>query len=333
MEKKENELFNTAQTRNTKGKEGYDSLCLILLSNSKYEQSLQFQQFLFDYLRNLKQEHQNNNLQHRQYMIATEHSESCFTIGKLRFDETFSKNHILHNPRQLAIHKIGRGGGITFHCPGQLVLYPLFDLENSSFLQKNIKWFSDEFMLRSLCVPFLQQFSNDLLKDVKGQVENIEKGERIELNVGGESEMGIYISSSMKLCEQSDENNSQEKKRKLASIGLQLSRFVSMHGVAMNLNLSSQDLQSFRSDIVACGLHHVKMTSLANELKLEEISNEQYVHMMDILVAQLGKCHLNVDQIVHTDLENSKSKVVNFSEQEPSSELLNFINSKLFQKN
>jgi len=223
-----------------------DQLRLILLANARYEDSLKLQQFLFDLKRQEKMAQTQSGLR-THYLVGVEHIESCFTIGKLRFDETFNDKHFIKNERNLKIHKIGRGGGITFHAPGQLVLYPIFDLE-SVHLQKNIKWFSEQFLLTQLTIPTLQQFVNGFDQS------------SIILFPGGESEMGIYSMSA----------HSQQStcKRKLASIGLQLSRWCTMHGIAINFDLDQLDLSTFREDIVACGLKNVTITTLFEELNL-----------------------------------------------------------------
>ncbi|KAG2382819.1 hypothetical protein C9374_004786 [Naegleria lovaniensis] len=327
-----------------------DSLQLILLANASYSQSLALQTYLFDFIKSQK-----SNSRRSQYLIATEHVESCFTIGKLRFDETFSQRHFIKNDRELKIYKIGRGGGITFHGPGQLVLYPIFDLETSRVLMRNIKWFSDEFMLKTLTVPVLQEFVNSMVatKESFSNKCDLEKGDGsrmhltnhspISLHVGGESEMGIYseihsFKENVKMkeftqqlsscCDQPHEQI--KSKRKLASIGLQLSRWCTMHGIAINLDLNERDLKTFREDIVACGLQHVTMTSLAQEI--ERVKHEQhhdvvakdihegnshafsfttghYGELLSLLLKHLQRCQFQIDDILLVDgLQTSKSR-------------------------
>nr|CAG4714900.1 unnamed protein product [Naegleria fowleri] len=324
-----------------------DSLQLILLANASYPQSLALQTYLFERLKSQKSESHSPVLNHPKtphfpshYLIATEHVESCFTIGKLRFDETFSQRHFIKNERGLNIYKIGRGGGITFHCPGQIVLYPIFDLE-SRVLMRNVKWFSDEFMLRKFALPLLQEFVNNVCGDSRHTQSSI------SLHVGGESEMGIY-SELVKNSRGFDNENSHHEthfqvdqhrslngipktKRKLASIGLQLSRWCTMHGIAINLDLNETDLRSFREDIVACGLQHVVMTSLANEMDRRgryetqddtsvvgtpdglnqsfSFSAQHYKKLLNLLLKQLNNCQFKVDDILLVDgLQISNSR-------------------------
>ncbi|KAL9651546.1 hypothetical protein ABK040_001492 [Willaertia magna] len=253
-------------------------LYLIFYKNSNYGNCLKLQEFLQSAKIKYKQPQPiNNNMNNKnnennkaennsiineiigkpQYLILTEHSPACFTIGKLRFQETFEKHHFIKNKQNLQIFKIGRGGGITFHSEGQLVIYPIFDLESKIGLNKNIKWFTERILQWSLNA--LQNFTKLIL-----QVNN-----NFEFYLGEESEIGIYCKYNLK---NEGQNNCKKliiEKRKIASMGLQFSRWISMHGIAINLNLNENNLDSFRSDIVACGLENVIMTSLQKELNIK----------------------------------------------------------------
>jgi lipoyl(octanoyl) transferase len=124
------------------------------------------------------------------------------------------------------VFKIERGGDITYHGPGQLVAYPIFDLEQ---LKLGVK-------------SFVEGIENSIIQTLKQW--NIESGiikDRI----------GVWV----------DIGKSNE--RKIAAIGIKCSRFVSMHGLALNVN---SDLQMF-GHIVPCGIVGKDVTSIEKEVQ------------------------------------------------------------------
>ncbi len=142
------------------------------------------------------------------------------TLGRLA-----KREHILVPSEELARHKvevidIDRGGEVTLHCPGQLVVYPILRLDKRG---KDLHGY-----LRKL-----EEVTIDLLKDF-GILANSLKGLT-----------GVWVG-----------------KNKIASIGVGVKKWVSYHGLALNVN---SDLELFKL-IRPCGLD-VSMTSLKRELK------------------------------------------------------------------
>ncbi len=123
--------------------------------------------------------------------------------------------------RGIEVHKTDRGGQVTYHGPGQLVGYPILDLNQERDLRRYVRR--------------LQQ----LLVDVLNRV-GIQAHARHE-----QAEIGVWV-----------------EERKIASIGVHLSRWRTTHGFALNV---ATDLSHF-SGIVACGLPDVRMTSIEAEL-------------------------------------------------------------------
>ena len=121
-----------------------------------------------------------------------------------------------------------RGGDITYHGPGQLTGYPIFDL--SSF----------DMSVRQY-VEAIEQCIIDCIADYGL------KGERLD------RASGVWL----------DANN--EKARKICAVGIKISRGISMHGFAFNINT---DLSYF-DHIVPCGIDDKAVTSMAKELKRE----------------------------------------------------------------
>ena len=116
-----------------------------------------------------------------------------------------------------AIHRVGRGGEVTYHCPGQLVGYPILNLQRH---QPDLHWYLRQ--LESVIIQVLGDY---------GLV-----GERIE------GLTGVWVEG-----------------RKLAAIGIQAKRWITMHGFALNV---CPDLSGFEQ-IVPCGIGDRAVGSMA----------------------------------------------------------------------
>ncbi|MDF2964809.1 MAG: lipB [Rickettsiaceae bacterium] len=122
----------------------------------------------------------------------------------------------------IPVYKTGRGGKFTYHGPGQRVIYPMLNL-NLDKRQKDIKLYISQ--LQETVIKTLQELS----------VESYACKENV----------GIWVTSPL-------------GSRKIASIGIRVKKWVTYHGIAVNI---STDLSKF-SGIVACGLSNNIMTSL-----------------------------------------------------------------------
>lgn len=159
------------------------------------------------------------------YLIFCEHSP-VYTLGKSGHIENILISEEQRIARGIEYYKTNRGGDITFHGPGQIVGYPILDLE---------KYYTDiGKYLRNLeeVVILLLQYYNI-------------KGER------SAGETGVWIDPGIK-----------GQERKICAIGVRCSRWITMHGFALNINT---DLDYF-SNIVPCGIADKKVTSLQYEL-------------------------------------------------------------------
>jgi len=159
-----------------------------------------------------------------QEIILVEHPH-VYTFGKHA-----NPNHLLINENFLKqinakTFQIERGGDITYHGPGQLVVYPLLDLEQQQMGIKNYI-----FSLEEVIIDLLQEYK------VKGQ--------RID------GRTGIWIDKDL------------PNERKIAAIGIKSSRYLTIHGLAFNVNT---DLDYF-NHIIPCGIQNKGVTSLAKEL-------------------------------------------------------------------
>jgi lipoyl(octanoyl) transferase len=159
------------------------------------------------------------------YLLFTEHPP-VYTLGK-----SGDKNNVLMSDEELAANDISfyqtnRGGDITFHGPGQLVGYPILDLE---------KFYTD-------IGRYLRNIEEVIILTLQ------EYGLKGERSVG---ETGVWLDPSIP-----------GKERKICAIGVRCSRWITMHGFALNVNT---DLTYF-NNIIPCGIANKQVTSLAKEL-------------------------------------------------------------------
>ena len=197
------------------------------LGQMDYKDAWDYQQNLFDEIIEIKKKNRQNNTNNAtpNYFIFVEHPH-VYTLGKsgnisnLLIDENQLKN------KNASFYKINRGGDITYHGPGQIVCYPILDLEN---------FFTD-----------IHKYLRFLEETVILTLENYGiKGER------NNGKTGVWI------------NVDTPFPRKICAMGVRASRWVTMHGFALNVNV---DLDYF-NNIVPCGLTNNIVTSIYNERK------------------------------------------------------------------
>lgn len=162
------------------------------------------------------------------HLLLTEHYP-VYTLGKSGKEE-----HILIDPATIAekgieYFRINRGGDITFHGPGQLVGYPILDLEKfDTDIGKYLR------RLEEVIIRTIAHFG------IKGGRSSGETGVWLDADVPG-------------------------RERKICAMGIRCSRWITMHGWALNVNT---DLQYFNY-IVPCGIQNKKVTSIKKELGYE----------------------------------------------------------------
>ncbi|QMW02622.1 lipoyl(octanoyl) transferase LipB [Spirosoma foliorum] len=148
--------------------------------------------------------------------------------------------------------KIRRGGDITFHGPGQLVGYPILDLDN---------FFTDIHRYMRLLEESIILTLADYGLDA-GRIEGL---------------TGVWL----------DYGTNAERPRKICAMGVKASRWVTMHGFALNVNT---DLRYF-NHIVPCGITDKAVTSLATELgrevPLNEVANHVQRHVATLFEMEL----------------------------------------------
>jgi lipoyl(octanoyl) transferase len=181
------------------------------------------------------------------YLLFCEHPP-VYTLGKSGKMEHVLITEAERAERGIAFYATNRGGDITFHGPGQLVGYPVLDLE---------KFFTDiGRYLRNLEEVVIRTLAHYHLH-----------GER------SPGETGVWI-----------DPDKPGRERKICAMGVRCSRWVTIHGFALNVNT---DLGYFDS-IVPCGIRGKQVTSIGRELgrsvpmqEVQEIVKQEFEHVFE----------------------------------------------------
>ena len=200
----------------------------------------------------------NRPLAPNEQILTTNHLLMCehphvYTLGK-----SGKRDHLLIAENELAnfdatYYETSRGGDITYHGPGQLVCYPIIDLEN---------FFTDihQYMrlLEESVILTLADFGI-----VAGRIAGL---------------TGVWL-----------DHEHQNNPRKICAMGVKTSRWVTMHGLAINVNT---DLNYF-GHIVPCGIADKAVTSMNKELgkslDMEEVKVKLKNHLVNLFKMELGK--------------------------------------------
>lgn len=164
-------------------------------------------------------------------LILVEHNH-VYTLGRSGKESNLLLDKELLKKKGIEFWEIERGGDITYHGPGQIVGYPIFDLTN---IKKDVHDFLRN--IEEVLIRVLKEYGID--------------GKRIK------GKTGVWV-----------------RGEKIASIGVKISRWITWHGFALNVNT---DLSYF-DDIILCGLKDAKPTSmerlLGKELDMEEVEKK-----------------------------------------------------------
>ena len=199
------------------------------LGSKDYKETWDYQEELFKSIvdTKIKNRREDANLQTENHFLYVEHPH-VYTLGK-----SGSFDNMLLNEEQLAekgatFYKINRGGDITYHGPGQIVGYPILDLEN---------FFTD-------IHKYLRLLEESIILTLADY--GIESSR-------SEGETGVWLGVGTPFA------------RKICAMGVRASRWVTMHGFALNVNA---DLGYF-DNIIPCGIRGKAVTSMHVELGKE----------------------------------------------------------------
>ena len=205
------------------------------LGLADYKETWEYQEVLFKEIVDLKIQNRREatSLPTPNYFLFVEHPH-VYTLGK-----SGDVSNLLLNEEQLALkgatyYKINRGGDITYHGPGQIVGYPILDLDNFfTDIHKYLRF------LEEVIILTLAEY---------GIVSSRSEGET-----------GVWLDVGTPFA------------RKICALGVRASRWVTMHGFALNVNA---DLGYF-DNIIPCGIRGKGVTSLHVELGVSEVSMDE----------------------------------------------------------
>jgi len=166
------------------------------------------------------------------YLLFCEHPH-VFTLGKSGSESNLLINNFQLLEKKASFYKINRGGDITYHGPGQLVAYPILDLDNFKLSIRKYIFSIEEAVILTL--------------------------KKYEISASRlEGATGVWLDPEIP-----------DKARKICAIGVRASRWVTMHGLAFNINT---DLNYFNF-IHPCGMPDKAVTSLEKELGTKQDLN------------------------------------------------------------
>lgn len=211
-----------------------------------YLDTWNYQEELFNKIIDLKKSNKNEGLDQvtPNHFLLVEHPH-VYTLGK-----SGDISHLLANEKELeeigaSYYKINRGGDITYHGPGQIVGYPILDLEN---------FYTDiHRYLRELEEVIIRTLAEYGLKGVRS-----------------DGETGVWLDVNTPFA------------RKICAMGIRTSRWVSMHGFALNVNTNL----GYFDKIVPCGITDKDVTSmhaeLGKELDMQEVQQKISKHFKEV---------------------------------------------------
>jgi len=191
-------------------------------------------------------------------LLLLEHPNT-YTLGKTAHKEHLigTENYLKEN--KISVYDIDRGGDITYHGPGQIVGYPIIDLNN---------WYKDTH-------KYLRALEEVIIKTCKEYGLNCERNSK---------HTGVWLND-----------------RKIAAIGIKVSRWITMHGFAFNVNT---DLNLFNG-IIPCGIQDKSVTSLSNELKssinLSEVKKQLLRNFVEVFEYSEPSI-IKIDDLLHINL-------------------------------
>ncbi|MDR1200168.1 MAG: lipoyl(octanoyl) transferase LipB [Tannerellaceae bacterium] len=182
-----------------------------------------------------------NNKQGQNRLLFCEH-EPVLTLGKSGKEANLLISEELLLQRGISLYHTNRGGDITYHGPGQITGYPILDLE---YWNIGIKQYIHT--LEEIIICFLSLYGIE--------------GKRLE------GATGVWINA-----------ESTSKARKICAIGVKCSRYVTMHGFALNINTNL----TYFSLINPCGFTDKGVTSLEKELGFPQDLEHAKIQLKEI---------------------------------------------------
>ncbi len=221
------------------------------IGRSDYREAWDYQDELFKRIVDIKLANRNREVETPRpgFFVFTEHNH-VYTLGKSGDLSNLLLSEEQLEKKGISFFKSNRGGDITYHGPGQIVGYPIIDLEA---YKPDIRWY-----MRSLEEVIIRTLAEYGIKGTRS-----------------EGETGVWLDVGTPFA------------RKICALGVRTSRWVTMHGFALNVNT---DL-GFFDHIIPCGIRGKAVTSmhaeLGNELDTEIVKDQILKHFTEVFSAEM----------------------------------------------
>ncbi len=221
------------------------------IGRSNYREAWDYQDELFKKIVDVKLANRNREVEAPRpgFFLFTEHNH-VYTLGKSGDLSNLLLSEEQLEKKGISFFKSNRGGDITYHGPGQIVGYPIIDLEA---YKPDIRWY-----MRSLEEVIIRTLA--------------------EYGISGdrsEGETGVWLDVGTPFA------------RKICALGVRTSRWVTMHGFALNVNT---DLGYF-DHIIPCGIRGKAVTSMHAELGTrldpEKVKDQILKHFSEVFSAEM----------------------------------------------
>ena len=217
-----------------------------------YKETWDYQESLFQKILQIKSKNRNERISRDtpNYLLFVEHPH-VYTLGKSGRIENLLISEEKLKTIDAKFYKINRGGDITYHGPGQIVGYPILDLEN---------FFTD--------IHKYMRFLEEII--ILTLAEYNIKADR------SKGETGVWLDVGTPFA------------RKICAMGVRASRWVTMHGFALNVNTNL----GYFDNMIPCGIKGKTVTSLNVELgkveiPLEEVKEKLLKHFLKLFEAEI----------------------------------------------
>lgn len=223
------------------------------LGQKPYQETWDYQTELLQETIQVKFENRKNGSKNptKNHLLFVEHPP-VYTLGKSGDLDNLLLNKDQLEEKGITFYKINRGGDITFHGPGQIVGYPILDLENFfTDIHKYLR-FLEEIIILTIAEYGLKGMRSD-------------------------GETGVWLDVGTPFA------------RKICAFGVRASRWVTMHGFALNVNVNL----GYFDHIVPCGIRGKGVTSmhseLGKEISMEEVKEKIQKHFCKLFEAEFVK--------------------------------------------
>jgi lipoyl(octanoyl) transferase len=227
------------------------------LGHKDYRETWDYQETLFKSVLDIKIKNrkEDTHLETPNYFLFVEHPH-VYTLGKSGDMSNLLLNEAQLTQKGATFYKINRGGDITYHGPGQIVGYPILDLDNFfTDIHKYLRF------LEEVIILTLDEY-----------------GLKAERSPG---ETGVWLDVGTPFA------------RKICAMGVRASRWVTMHGFALNVNT---DLGYF-DNIIPCGIRGKAVASLNVELGVESVDETEVKEKLLKHFANLFEAEILIKEI------------------------------------